>query len=179
MDKGLNFKIRTLTDFSQLFHGNLTCQNDTGQTILLPKMEGFNVCRRCLCRQVDVKSWCVGWTDFNQGWVRYDNSIESHVTQFTEPLTSTFFISFMGNHVWSNVHINTTSVSIFDTFSKLIHGEVSGTATQTIGLSTNENSICAVIYSDFQFFQSPSRYQNLWAFFSCSHNFSNLQDCRF
>ena len=112
-------------------------------------MEGFHIGRGSLGRQVNMKTWRIGWADFNQCRVWYDHSIKSHIPQFAEPLTSPLFISLMGHHVRRNVDIYSTGMSVLNPFAKLIHGEVSGTATQTIGLSTNEDSICSVINGNF------------------------------
>ena len=69
MNESFDLKIGTLTDLCQLFHGYLTGQDDTGQAIFFPEMEGLHVGCRSLCRQVNIESRCIGCTDFNQGRV--------------------------------------------------------------------------------------------------------------
>ncbi|CRH93287.1 Uncharacterised protein [Chlamydia trachomatis] len=69
MNEGFDLKIGTLTDLGQLFHGYLTGQDDTGQAIFFPEMEGLHIGCRSLRRQVDIEARCIGCTDLNQGRV--------------------------------------------------------------------------------------------------------------
>ena len=157
MDKGFDLNICTFANFRYFFHCYLASQNNAGQAQLFPKLKGFVVGRRSLGRQVNFKTRCLCCTDHDEGGIRYNDSIQAHIPQFTEPSSCTCFISFMSYHVGSHINLSSTSVGIFNPFPHLFHTKVPSAAPQTIGLTADENSISTIIDGYLQFFQSPSR----------------------
>ncbi|CKV23910.1 Uncharacterised protein [Mycobacterium tuberculosis] len=96
---------------------------------------------------MDFKAWCFSRCNHNQGWVRYDNCCNPDITQFTEPLTSTSFISFVHNHISRYIDLGTILGRKLHAFFHLFESKVSRTATKTIGLTTDKDSICSILNS--------------------------------
>ncbi len=61
-ERRLDLKIGTLTDLCQLFHGYLTGQDDTGQAIFFPEMEGLHIGCRSLCVDKWILESSIGCT---------------------------------------------------------------------------------------------------------------------
>ena len=149
MNESFDFYIGTLANLGQLSHGNLTCQNNSGQTKIFPKFKRFIVGCTSLSRQVNLQTRCFRSCNRNQGWVRNNNSRNPDIPQTTEPFSSTCFVSFVHDHIGRYIDLGTMLSRKLDTFFHLLKSEVPCTAAQTIGLTTNKNSICPIANSYF------------------------------
>ncbi len=146
MNEGFDLKIGTLTDLCQLFlwipHGRWR----HGPPYSFQEMKVSTLAAEA-CVAANIESRCIGCTDFNHAGSETINTHQgpSRNSRNHSPAPCSF--SLMGHHVLSfrrcahPLH----GMKAYSPFTKLsIHGEVSARLRKTMGLSTNEHSVCPI-----------------------------------